>query len=189
MSAMEGEERFKIWTGWGYVLAYSVLLIVLAAFAILSPLAANIAIGLFWGVLLFGFGASSLAAGLVPLEGSLRWDAIILGALALLAGLFAIVKPLAAALSLVVILGAYLLAAGIFGSVMALQSSYHRGPRLLVSLLDLALGTLLLFVFDPPMAASFLALAIALSFFARGAFLAWTAIALRRIEKGGSIAL
>lgn len=186
---MESDGRFESWTGWGYVLVYAIMLLGLAIFAVVSPLAANLAVGLFWGVILFGFGVSSLAAGFIPLEGSLRWDAIILGALALIAGLFAVVQPLSAALSLVIILGAYLLAAGIFGCVMALQSAYHRGVRLLVSVLDVALGALLLFVFDPPMAARFLALAVALSFFGRGAFLVWIALALRRIERGGSGAL
>ncbi|NLE46989.1 MAG: hypothetical protein GX614_01160 [Sandaracinaceae bacterium] len=186
---MESEERLEIWTGWGYVLVYGLTLLALAAFAILCPLAANFTVGVFWGVLLFGVGLASVAAGFVPLEGSLRWDSILVGLLAIAAGVLALIEPLTAALSLVIVLGAYLFASGLFGSVMALQSSYHRGLRLVVSVLDVALGTLLLFVFEPEISARFLAYAVAISLIGRGAFLVWIAIVLRRIEKGGSVAL
>lgn len=174
------EDRTK--TGWGWTLAYGVLVILLGFLALINPLATSMATGLFLGVVLLVYGVSAIASGLSSLSRRARWLEIILGVLSILAAILTVFNPFASALSLVLLIGSWLFVMGLFEIVGAIRSAHDRMWRLLLGILDTVLGGLLLFS-GPVTGISFLAFAVALSLLFRGAFLIVLALGLRRIGK------
>jgi uncharacterized membrane protein HdeD (DUF308 family) len=164
--------------GWGWVLAYAVLLVLVGILALANPLATGFATGLLLGFLLVVYGVMAIAAGFSALAGHARWIELLLGLIAVLAGVFTLFMPHVGAVTLVWMIGAWLLIAGIVEVIHALQAARDRGWRLFMGVVDVVLGGLLLFS-SPLRALAFLAAAVGLSFLIRGVFLALLAFRLR----------
>ena len=169
-------------TGWGWVLAYGLVIMLIGVIALFNPFATGIATGVFVSVTLFIYGVLALTAGFSSLSRRARWIEILLGVLSILASLLTFLNPFAGALSLVVLIGAWLFIMGISEVVGALGAVNDRLWRLMLGVLDVGLGGLLLFA-DPARGLLFLALTVGISFVARGAFLVILAGALRRVGK------
>lgn len=114
-----------------------------------------------WGIwLLFdaiGWFTTAIAKGQ---SGANRVVAVVLGVLAVLVALFAIVQPGAVAAALVIFLGVWLIIRGVFGAIVGISGA-GRGPRALVflgAMLDILLGVL--FFLDPLGSASAIVLFI-----------------------------
>lgn len=167
-------------TGWGWILAYGILVILLGLLALLNPLVTSLAAGLFLGAVLLVYGVSAIASGVSSLSRRARWIEILLGVLSVLTAILTVFNPFATALSLVLLIGAWLFIMGLFEIVGALRSPHDRAWRLLLGILDTLLGALLLFS-GPPTGVAFLAFAVALSLLFRGTFLVVLALGLRRI--------
>lgn len=163
---------------WGWVMAYGVLLILAALIVLLNPLVAGVATGLILGVILIVAGVAAIAAGWTSLSSRARWTEILLGALALLAGIFAVADPVAGALSLVIAIGLWLVVSGGFQIAFALKARHDKGWRLLLGALDVVLGLVLLFS-SPATGLAFLAIIVAISLTVRAVFLIQLALALR----------
>lgn len=166
--------------GWGWLLAYAVLVILIGVLALANPIATWLATGVLFGLMLLFFGAAAIGAGLTSLSSRARWVEIGLGVLALVAGIVVLFNPFAGALSLVWAIGAWLLVAGIFQIVSAIRVARDRGWRLLLGIIDALLGGLLLFG-GPAIGAAYLAIAVGLSFLVRGVFLVFLALAVRKL--------
>jgi uncharacterized membrane protein HdeD (DUF308 family) len=164
--------------GWGWVLAYAVLLVLVGILALANPLATGFATGLLLGFLLVVYGVMAIAAGFSALAGHARWIELLLGLVAVLAGVLILFVPHLGAVTLVWMIGAWLLVAGIFEVIHSLQAARDRGWRLFMGIVDIALGALLLFS-SPLRALAFLAAAVGLSFLIRGVFLGLLAFRLR----------
>lgn len=164
---------------WGWVLGYGILLLVVALVVLVNPLVAGVATGLLLGVVLLVYGVAAIAAGWTSLSTRARWVEILLGVLAVIAGLFAIINPVAGALSLVWAMGAWLLVSGGFQIAFALKARHDRGWRLLLGGLDVVLGLVLLFAM-PATALAFLALIVAISLTVRAVFLIQLGLALKK---------
>jgi uncharacterized membrane protein HdeD (DUF308 family) len=164
---------------WGWVLGYGILLLVVALIVLVNPLVAGVATGLILGVVLVVYGVAAVIAGWTSLSTRARWVEILLGALALLAGIFAIADPVAGALSLVWGIGVWLLVSGGFQIAFALKARHDRGWRLLLGVLDVVLGLVLL-LSGPATGLLFLAWVVAISLVVRGVFLIQLALALKR---------
>ncbi|KQM18852.1 HdeD family acid-resistance protein [Novosphingobium sp. Leaf2] len=164
---------------WGWVLGYGILLLVVALVVLVNPLVAGVATGLLLGVVLLVYGVAAIAAGWTSLSTRARWVEILLGVLAVVAGIFAIVNPVAGALSLVWAMGAWLLVSGGFQIAFALKARHDRGWRLLLGALDVVLGLVLLFAM-PATALAFLALIVAISLTVRAVFLIQLGMALKK---------
>lgn len=164
---------------WGWIMGYGVLLLVAALIVLLNPLVAGVATGLILGVMLVVYGVAAIAAGWTSLSSRARWVEILLGALALLAGIFAIADPVAGALSLVMAIGLWLLVSGGFQIAFALKARHDKGWRLLLGVLDVVLGLVLLFS-GPLTGLAFLAIIVAISLTVRAVFLILLALALRK---------
>ncbi len=141
---------------WGWVLAYGVLLLLIALIVIANPLVAGMATGLLIGVVLVIYGIAAVASGWTSLSRRARWVEVLLGLLAVAAGVFAIFNPVAGALSLVWAIGAWLVASGVFQIAFALKAQHDRGWRLFLGALDVVLGLVLLFA-NPATGLAFLA--------------------------------
>jgi len=164
---------------WGWVMAYGVLLLLAALIVLLNPLVAGVATGLILGVMLVVYGAAAIVAGWTSFSTRARWTELLLGALALLAGIFAIVDPVAGALSLVWAIGVWLVIAGALQITFALKARHDRGWRLFLGGLDVVLGLVLLFA-GPVAGLAFLAMVVAISLTVRAVFLIQLALALKK---------
>lgn len=169
-------------TGWGWILAYAVLVILIGILALANPIATGIATGVLFGLMLLLYGALAIAAGLSSLSKRARWVEILLGVLALIGGFIVLFNPFAGALSLVWAIGAWLLVAGIFEIVGAIRVAQDRGWRLFLGIIDALLGALLLFS-GPATGIAFLAIAVGLSFLFRGLFLILLALGIRKLAR------
>ncbi|MFC0146588.1 HdeD family acid-resistance protein [Sphingobium scionense] len=177
------KEPFSPRTGWGWVLAYAVLVLGIGLLALCNPLATGLATGLFFGLVLLIYGVSAIAAGLSSLSTRGRWIEILLGIVALVAAVIVFFNPFAGALSLAWMIGAWLLVSGIFQVAGAFRAAHDRGWRLFLGILDTVLGAWLLFS-SPGTAFAFLAILVGVSFLFRGLFLTLLALGLRKLGKG-----
>ncbi|MGH6743584.1 uncharacterized membrane protein HdeD (DUF308 family) [Novosphingobium sp. PhB55] len=167
---------------WGWVLAYGLLLLLIALIVIANPLVAGVATGLLIGVVLVIYGIAAIASGWTSLSQRARWVEVLLGLLALIAGIFAILNPVAGALSLVWAIGAWLVISGGFQIAFALKARMDRGWRLFLGVLDVVLGLILLFS-NPATGLAFLAVIIMISLVVRGVFLIMLAMSLRKLSR------
>ena len=173
-----------IGSGWGWVLAYGLLVMLIGIFALLNPAATGLATGILFGLMLIVYGVIAIASGFSSLARRGRWIEILLGLLALLAGVVILMMPFAGAWSLVWALGFWLAVSGVFQIAGAFKSAYDKGWRLFLGLLDLVLGGILFFA-SPASSLVYLAAIVGVSFLFRGIFLVFLALALRRLSKGG----
>jgi len=167
-------------TGWGWILAYAVLVIAIGILALVNPIATGFATGVLVGGMLLVYGVMAIAAGLSALSNRGRWIELLLGILALIAGVVILFNPFAGALSLVWAIGAWLLVAGVFEIVGAFRSAEDRGWRLFLGAVDVVLGALLLFS-GPAIGLTYLAFAVGFSFLFRGIFLILVALGIRKL--------
>ncbi len=166
--------------GWGWIMAYAVLLFVVAFLAISKPVVTGLAVGIMIGIYISIYGVMSLVAGFHSMSHRARWVEVLLGLLALAMGLYIVFHPIAGALSFVWMIGFWLLISGVVEVVMAFKSAVDRGWRLALGILDVVLG-LILITSNPVTGIGFIATMVAISFFARGVFLGWLALKLRKL--------
>jgi len=88
-------------TGWGWIFAYGVLVMIVGFVAFINPLATGIATGLLLSFILLFYGVIAILSGLSALSSRGRWVEVALGGLALLVGILLFLSPLTGALSLV----------------------------------------------------------------------------------------
>lgn len=170
-------------TGWGWILAYGIIVLLVGFVAFFNPVATGLATGLILGLSLIIFGVFAIIAGVSYLSGRARFIELLLGVLGVVAGAIVIFNPFAGALSLVFLIGAWLLVIGIFEVISAFQVAHDRGWRLALGVMDIVLGGLLLFS-SPVTGLAFLAFCVGFSFLVRGIFLVILALRLRRLERG-----
>ena len=170
----------RIKTGWGWVFAYGVLVLVIGFLALVNPLATGLATGLFLSVVLLCYGVAAIVSGLSSLSVRGRWVELALGGLALLIGILLFFSPLTAALSIVWMMGFWLLVSGLFQIAASIRVAFDRWWRLFLGIVDLVLGCILLFA-GPLPSLAFLALMVGISFLFRGVFLLMLALGLKRL--------
>jgi uncharacterized membrane protein HdeD (DUF308 family) len=166
--------------GWGWLLAYGLLVIAVGVLALLNPLATGVATGIMLAVGLTVYGVIACAIALWFLDGTPRWSELLLGVLALLAGITIFDEPLSGALSLIWVIGAWLLVSGIFHVISGWRLRAHRKSRLLSGGIDVVLGLFLL-LSGPASSLFMLTVLVAASLLSRGALLVSAALAIREL--------
>jgi len=166
--------------GWGWILAYGVIVVAIGFIALTNPLATGLATGILLAIALLLYGVAATISALSALSQRGRWIELILGLLALAAGIAIIIMPYLGALSLLWAIGFWLLVSGVFQLITAFRFRTDRWWRAFLGLIDLALG-LILMLAPPPAALAYLALIVGISFLFRGAFLIALAFAVRRM--------
>ncbi len=118
--------------GWGWILAYGVLSIVLGVLAFLNPFAATYAATLVIGAFFIAAGLVSIAAGFAGKGHEGRGYAIGFGLLSLVVGLLMAFFPLSGALSLTLMVAVWL---GLRGAMeIGLGARFRRGRGLMIAL-------------------------------------------------------
>ncbi|WP_245653809.1 HdeD family acid-resistance protein [Novosphingobium rosa] len=167
--------------GWGWLLAYGLLVMAVGVLALFNPLATGVATGIMLAIGLTLYGVVAIAIALWFLEGGPRWSELLLGALALIAGFTIFDEPLSGAISLIWVIGAWLLVSGLFHVMAAWRLRAHRKSRLLSGGIDVVLGLFLLLA-GPASSLFMLTVLVGISFLSRGALLVSAALAIRRLE-------
>ncbi len=118
--------------GWGWILAYGILSVVLGILAFLNPFAATYAATLVIGALFIAAGLVSVAAGFAGKDHEGRGYAIGFGVLSLLIGLLMAFNPVTGALSLTLMVAVWL---GLRGALeVGLGARFKRGRGLMIAL-------------------------------------------------------
>lgn len=165
--------------GWGWLLAYGVLVAAIGLLALLNPLATGAATGFLIAIGLTFYGVMAIATAIFLMIGGARWLELLLGVVALVAAGELFANPVAAALFLVSVIGLWMVISAVFHIVSAIRLPIHRGWRLTLGVVELVLGGFLLF--DTETTGLFaLSVLVGLSFMSRGLLLAMAALALRR---------
>ena len=164
---------------WGWVLAYGALLLIVALAVLVNPLIAGVGAGIMIGLVLTLYGIAAIAAGLTSMSTHSRWTEVILGVIALVAGLFSLFNPVAGALSLVWAIGVWLLVAGVLQLIAGSKTRFNRGWRIGMGVLDIVLGLVLLFS-GPVTGLAFLAAIVAITLAVRGVFLVLIAMEMNK---------
>ena len=165
--------------GWRWVLAYGIIVILIGFLALLNPLATGFATGLLLALVLIVYGVAALISAVSSVTQRGRWIELALGLLALALGVLLLFSPYLGALSLVWATGFWLFVSGVLQIGCAIRVKADRAWRLLLGLVDVALGLILLFS-GPLTGLAFLALMVGISFLFRGVFLITLALGLRR---------
>ena len=165
--------------GWGWILAYGILLMLIGILALLSPMATGFATGLLLATMLIVGGIAALAAGMSRRGWHSHWLDIAVGLLSLIIGALVLWQPFVGALSVVWAIGIWLALLGIIELSAATRSIHHRGRLIFLGIVDVILGG---WLFLSPPAAALIALSalVGLSFMLRGLFLATYALSFRR---------
>ena len=181
---MESSERATpgLRTGWGWVLALGLVLIVAGILAILQPIATSLATGIILAWLLVAGGIFAVIAGVTDLRAHGGWIYVLLGLMAVAAGILVMMNPFAGALSLVWAIGAWLVLAGLLQLVGAVRARSGKGWLFFIGLVDVVLGVVLM-IMDPFSALFFLAIVVGISFLLRGIGALLFGLGLRRISR------
>lgn len=164
--------------GWVWILAYGILLAVIGLLALMEPIAADFATGLFLAFVLISGGGLGILAGITARGWHSRWLDIAVGLISLLFGFLVLWNPFLGAFSLVWAIGLWLVICGGLEISASLRPALHRGWLIFLGALDLLLGFYLL-VAGPADALLILAVLVGFSFLMRGVFLSLFALRMR----------
>jgi uncharacterized membrane protein HdeD (DUF308 family) len=142
-------ERDWLTVGWKMLLVRGVIGIVFGIFAIAWPISTAIALALLWGIWALTDGIGSIVQAFQPESRGSRLWLVVIGVIALVAGILAISSPGLTAKTLTWILGIWLIVRGVF-ELFGAFSSQQVMPRWLL-VLSAALSILLgiLFAANP----------------------------------------
>ena len=157
-------------TGWRWIVAYGLVLQVSGVLALLRPVAAGFATGLFLGMIFVVGGVIGLVAGVTNRGWHSRWIDVVVGILSIVLGLVFFTNPFAGAISMIWLIAIWAVMIGALELIAATQLRFGRRWLLFVGAVNIVLGALLLFS-GPVTELVFLALLVGISFIVRGSLL------------------
>ena len=147
--------------------------------ALVYPDLTLLALALIAGINLLLLGVMSLVDAFSDdSDTTTRVLAAVLGLIGIMAGLVVMRRPGESLLAVLLVLGIWLVVTGIVDAVRAVVNPADRAIRMLVALVDIALGGLILAL--PDVSLGTLALLIGISFVVRGVLSVWRGFQLRR---------
>ncbi|MBR0849982.1 HdeD family acid-resistance protein [Bradyrhizobium diazoefficiens] len=143
-SRIRSAMREAVKAHWKAYLFEGILLVVLGVTALIVPPLASLAIAIVFGWMFLIGGIGGLVATYLARSTPGFWWSLISAALAVLAGMILLARPMQAVLTLTIVLGAYFLAEGVTTIMYALEHRRELSGRwswLLISgLLDIAIS-------------------------------------------------
>jgi uncharacterized membrane protein HdeD (DUF308 family) len=164
---------------WWVPLVAGILNLVAALIVLLEPHTSLLAIALVLGIYLLLVGISVMAAGLAA--DPRRWALVVLGALAVIAGIFVILRPGSAVHGVRVVFAIYLLISGALHLAVGASKDGDRANDVIRGVLELAAG--ILFLAAPKIGLTALALIVGIYLVLRGVLELMVALALREARR------
>lgn len=162
---------------WWVPLLVGVVNLIAALVVLIEPHKSLVAIAVVLGIYLLLAGIALIVAGFARPDPSRGWLAFALGALAVIAGIFVIVRPGSAVHGVRIVFGIYLVLAGVAHLGLAVFAVGNRMGEVLRGALDLVGG--LVFLFAPKLGLAALALFVGIYLILRGAVEIAVAVELR----------
>ena len=162
---------------WWVPLLVGVVNLIAALVVLIEPHNSLVAIAVVLGIYLLLAGIALIVAGFARPDPSRGWLAFALGALAVIAGIFVIVRPGSAVHGVRIVFGIYLVLAGVAHLGLAVFAVGNRMGEVLRGALDLVGG--LVFLFAPKLGLAALALFVGIYLILRGAVEIAVAVELR----------
>ena len=138
--AMEGLRSQRIGAGWGWILAYGVLSVVLGVVAFAAPFAATLAATLVIGIFFMAAGATSVVAGIVGKGHDGRLYAILFGVLSLFVGGVMAFEPATGALSLTMLVAVWLGVRGVMELAFGVRMRRGKAMMIVLGIVNLVLA-------------------------------------------------
>jgi len=129
--------------GWGWILGYGVLSVVLGAAAFIWPFSATFAATLVVGSFFVATGAVSVGAGIFGRGHEGRGYLIGFGALSLLVGLVMVFEPVTGALSLTLMVAVWLAVRGVMELVVGARMRRRRGWMIALGAINIVLAVVI----------------------------------------------
>ncbi len=126
--------------GWGWIMAYGIVSVLVGIAAFIWPFAATYAATMVIGILLFVSGVFSIAAGLFGQGHEGRLYAVIFGVLTVIVGAIMVFEPVTGALSLTLIMAVWLVVRGVLEVVLGLRMRRRRGLMIVLGVLNILLA-------------------------------------------------
>ena len=126
--------------GWGWIMAYGILSVLIGIAAFAWPFAATYAATLIVGAFLIAAGGVSIVSGIVAHDHHGRGYAIGFGILSLIIGLVMAFDPLSGAISLTVLVAIWLGARGVMELVVGTRMRRARGLMIVLGIVNILLA-------------------------------------------------
>jgi uncharacterized membrane protein HdeD (DUF308 family) len=130
--------------GWGWLLAYGVISLLLGCAAFFDPFSATFAASLVVGALFLVAGIGSIAAGIFRGPRQARINAVLYGRVSLFIGLILMIDPASGALSLTLAVALWLGIRGLMEFLWGVRYVHHRGGMITLGLVNIVLALLIL---------------------------------------------
>lgn len=126
--------------GWGWIVAFGVVSILIGLLAFAQPFAATLAATVVAGIFFIMAGVVSLVAAFAGRGHEARTYRIVFGVISLLAGASVLLFPVGGAVTLTVIVAVWLAVRGISELVFAFRHRFHRAWMLILGVINVALA-------------------------------------------------
>lgn len=130
--------------GWGWIMAYGIVSVVIGLMAVAWPFAATYAATVVIGAFFFVAGAFSIGAGLFGHGSEGRIYAVVFGLVSLVVGVVMLLEPLTGALSLTLMVAIWLAARGALELYYGFRFRRRRGTMLALGVVNLLLAFFIL---------------------------------------------
>lgn len=144
MAGTFGSPRAATGAGWGWIMAYGIVSVLVGLAAFIWPFAATYAATMVIGALLFVSGVFSIAAGLFGQGHEGRVYAVLFGLLTVVVGAIMVFEPATGALSLTLMVTAWLMLRGVLEIVLGFRMRRRRGWMIALGVLNILLALFVL---------------------------------------------
>lgn len=162
----------------GVVITAGVITVIVGLIAVFWPDITLLALAILAGINLFVIGCFAVVEGFTARAEGARVLSIVLGLLAIIAGLVLIRRPSESILAFVLVLGIWFVISAVVSLVRAVFEPEGRGVRAVVGFVELVFGVLILAL--PELSLGTLAVLTGIAFAIRGAGLIASGLELRR---------
>jgi len=138
------DEARPIGAGWGWLMAYGVLSLLLGFASFVWPFSATFAATVVVGIFFLIAGIASIAAGLMGGAREGRLYAILFGIVSLFIGLIMVFDPVSGALSLTLVVAIWLAVRGVMEFLWGVRFARHRGWMIALGVVNILLALLIL---------------------------------------------
>ncbi|WP_375270417.1 HdeD family acid-resistance protein [Sphingomonas sp.] len=134
----------EVGAGWGWIMAYGIVSVLLGILAFAAPFAATFAATVVIGIFFFVSGAFAIAAALFGRGSAHRGYTILFGALSVIVGLIMVLEPATGALSLTLLVAVWLGVRGVLELVYGFRLKRRRGMLIALGIINVLLALFIL---------------------------------------------